>query len=781
MSPPSISAGSSGNVVRQRLATFVLLAGAGAVLYTIHRQYPASEWMLVPLSRSWLLVSLWLLGCGSLGWRALELVNARLHSPAVRHLMALTVGVALFAMLVVAAGLASVLNTAFFFVAPVACLATGGREYWRELHELFSGSWQVLRETRLSAPLLIGIGLTVVGLLLVYAPILSPQNIQHDARWYHLPIAQQYASQGSLRPFREGWFLASYPHLSSLLYAWAMLLPAPIVARLELVAHLEFALFCVTLAGTGIAARALTERRAGYLAAPLVFLFPGFFVYDSNLSSGADHVAALWAPALLLLLHLTWVRSRLSDWALAGGLMGAAAATKYSAICIVAPAIACLGVRALLSFTGGTRTQKRMALLGLALAGSLALVIAAPHWLTNWLAFGDPLYPLLHDWLPSEVWNPDAEMYFERFQERTVLRGPTSWGGLLRALGIALTFGFHVHEYAFHGNLPTFGFLFAISFFLAPFAKLGKTTWGIFALCVTGILAWFFTYHRDRYLQALLPWMVVAAASVLLALYDTRNSWIRSGIAALLTAQLIAAADLPFIRSHVMTQGRHPLPHVIERLALGFEGKAHERDAPYETWAFANWADLGAKLPDDARVLIHRDRLWLGLDAPVVVDEPAWQGGLAYGALADSGALYDRLKELDVTHIVTGRGHGDGGSLSIGAALTFWSFVKNHTRLVAKSGHLSLWKLPATRPEATGQSLVNVLTCRTAPPTGTYEVSALAYVSTQNRATPVPDSPAHFVVTEKGCSKPPAGYRKLTTEGKLTMWERLEVGTPSAP
>ena len=29
-----------------------------------------------------------------------------------------------------------------------------------------------------------------LGVVAVYVPILTPHNIQHDARWYHLPIAQ---------------------------------------------------------------------------------------------------------------------------------------------------------------------------------------------------------------------------------------------------------------------------------------------------------------------------------------------------------------------------------------------------------------------------------------------------------------------------------------------------------------------------------------------------------------------------------------------------------------
>lgn len=768
--------GSSGaGAGRDRLVPWLLWIGAAAVLVTVHIQYPVTDWMLVPLARSWLLVAVWLLGCSSLGWRALRLIGADFERNDVRHLIALTAGVALFAMLVAGAGLAGVLNTSFFFLAPLACLATSGRDYWTELRQLLQESSRVARETRLTVPVLLAIGLAIVGFALVYLPTLTPHNIQHDARWYHLPIAQQYASQGSLAPFAEGWFLASYPHLSSLLYTWAMLLPASIVARLDLVAHVELALFCVTLAGTGIAARAFTGRRMGYLAGVLVFAFPGFFVYDSNLSSGADHVAALWAPALLLLLRFVWIRSRSSDWALAGLVIGAAAATKYSAICIVAPAIACLCARALVSAFRGSQAQKRLALVGLPLAGCVVLVITAPHWLRNWLTFGDPLYPLLHAWLPSDVWNPDAAKYFRQFQERTVLRGDASVLGLLEALGVALTFGFHVHEYGFHERLPTFGFLFAICLFLAPFARVTKPIRWTFALCLTGILAWFFTYHRDRYIQALLPWMVVASAAVLIALYDTRRRSVRVGIAIVLAAQLIAAADVPFMRSHIMVPGKHPLPHALERIAMGFEGRADERDVPYKEWAFAEFTEIGTKLPEGARVLVHRQRLWLGLDAPVVVDEPAWQGGLAFGTLGSSAAVYDRLKELGVTHIITSREKPPGGAFSIGGAIAFWSFLKNHATRMAQVGRLSLWALPDARPAETEPALVSVRTCKSDPPMGTYELSALAFVSSQPEPTPLSKDPERFLVTEKGCAKRSVGYRKLATEGNLTLWQQYDA------
>src|SRR5262249_56190296 len=65
----------------------------------------------------------------------------------------------------------------------------------------------------------------IVGLVLMYLPILVPNNAGYDALWYHLPIAEQYVAQGRLSPFVEGWYYGVLPQLASLLYTWGFLIP----------------------------------------------------------------------------------------------------------------------------------------------------------------------------------------------------------------------------------------------------------------------------------------------------------------------------------------------------------------------------------------------------------------------------------------------------------------------------------------------------------------------------------------------------------------------------
>jgi hypothetical protein len=83
-------------------------------------------------------------------------------------------------------------------------------------------------------------GLLLVGL--VYFAILSPRNIAFDAYFYHLGLAQQYATEGAIRGAPEGWVPATIPHLASILYTWCFTLPGmSLEEKILCAAHLEFA------------------------------------------------------------------------------------------------------------------------------------------------------------------------------------------------------------------------------------------------------------------------------------------------------------------------------------------------------------------------------------------------------------------------------------------------------------------------------------------------------------------------------------------------------------
>src|SRR5690606_12806881 len=140
--------------------------------------------------------------------------------------------------------------------------------------------------------------LGLLGLLLVYAPLMTPQNVSFDARWYHLPLAERYAVEGGIVPYKEGWFIAGAPQLASLIFSWCFSLPfSTTFDQVEACQHVEFLIFVYTIASVPLLVRKVVPRnmRVPRNTWAFVFFFPGLFVFDSGVSGGADHIAALWA------------------------------------------------------------------------------------------------------------------------------------------------------------------------------------------------------------------------------------------------------------------------------------------------------------------------------------------------------------------------------------------------------------------------------------------------------------------------------------------------------
>lgn len=738
---------------------FALAFASGWILWTFNEHYPIRQWMLWPVLAKWAISALWALGCVSAGWRLLALLRSGTPVLGERLVLSFALGTLAFSFSVFVLGMAGVLGTVSFFALPVVFLALGAGPLFRTLRRGLRHRESIRLLPRATWVSFGALVIGTLGLAAVYVPTLTLHNIQHDARWYHLTIAQQYATQGSVAPFQEGWFLGAYPHLTSLLYAWCMLLPEGISQQLLLCAHLEVMVFLFTLASIPVMLRRVVPGVRLPFAWTAMFLFPGFLVYDSNLGTGADHIVALWAVGGFLALFRGWRRFGWTDAVLLAAMAGAAALTKYSATCIVVPLMLAAGIRVMKDIVRPPEGDRRLPALGRLLAlPAIFMIVWMPHWLKNLLFFGDPLYPRLHAWLGARPWNPDAEHYFAAFLTTDIQRPEPGWESLWDTLQAMFTVGFKVHEYAFHGDIPTFGFLFAASSVALPFAAARGRTWTAFAMSIVGVGVWFWTNQRDRYLQGILPWMVVASVAVLWMAWHTNKRSVRAGVVVLVGAQLACGLGVFFLPSHVMIPGKHPLPHVIDLVEKGWEGKYDERFAPYAKWEFSSWAALGKSLPDDAKVLVHEDRLWLGLNAPVVVDEPAWQAGISYGQLGTPAAIHGKLRDLGVTHVVTGRNHPGGGDPSLAGEAAFLAYLSHFAREEGKEGKLTLWSLPEAAPPAAPAGKIAILTCKKAPKTGIYEVEDLPFASREPLGQPEPlgafrRSDIDYVVLENNCKR----------------------------
>ena len=766
-----------GERARRGALPLALAAGTVALLAVVDRHYPLRDWLVWTYARAWLLAITWAVACLSVG-HAIVVRARREALPAFEHLVvAFAVGVVAFFGALFGLGLAGLLGRTAFFGAPLVFLTVFGRDFalWsaRLVRHVAAAATRprpglTLTENALS---LGRTSLAAVGLLLVYLPVLSPENASWDARWYHLPIAEMYAASGAIAPFREGWYLGAYPQLASVTYAWAFLAPASdLFARVELCAHIEVICFLASLAGvSAIGARLVPNLHGGWVAA---LLFPGLFVYDSGLVLGADHVAALFAaPAFLLLLRA--LRSgRAGDACLLGIVLGGALDTKYTAVALVAFPVGTLLVTAALR----SRREGAMALRAPLVVGLVTLVVWSPHWAKNWAFYGDPFYPLLRHHLAAHPIALGAEL--PTIARLATLSPPPTLGGAWETLRTLVTFSFEPHDWVvYHGGVPVFGSLFTLTAFVLPLLRARRTHWLLLAGTQGSVLVWYALHPFDRYLQALLPWMAASTAAAL-ALAWRAGGMARVAVGVLVGTQLVWGATLPFLPTH-RAAGGAILPVVFDLFAAGMRGERATRRAPY-----GDWTAVGATLPPGAVVLVHEATATVGLGVRRVSDAPGTQGALYYGlpGRASVGEIHGALRELTITHLVWSTEVATGES-SLASDLLFFHLTRAATHHARRVGALTVAELAEGSPPEPAGNLVTVLPCDGRYSRGVYDLSELVLPGNvvgppvrPQIERPVALSETTFLVVDTRCEKAPtdvdATFVKLASRGSTLLFER---------
>jgi hypothetical protein len=161
-----------------------------------------------------------------------------------------------------------------------------------------------------------------------------------------------------------------------------------------------------------------------------------------------------------------------------------------------------------------------------------------------------------------------------------------------------------------------------------------------------GVFGWLWTFHQDRYLQALVPWMAAVVAAVLVRLWDTRDVWVRGAASLLVAAQVVWGADVPFLPTHV-SLWRPPLQATMELLSTAYRGDYRARVA-----TGSQVEPLAGLFPAGARVLLHESELRLGTGTQVVTDARGAQGGIDYATWRSPLRIGEELRAMGVTHLV---------------------------------------------------------------------------------------------------------------------------------
>jgi len=640
---------------------------------------------------------------------------------------------------------------------------------------------------RFDSPLALAIVLFgLAGAAMVYIPVLTPDNIAADSRWYHLTLAEHYAASGGISATPEGWFPAAYPHLATIIYTWAFLLPrTALFDQIEIAAHLEYMIFLWTLLGVGVVARRLVPQARATLAWTAIFLFPGIFLYDSNLSAAADHVLAFWGPPIFLCLLRAWERLEPRRCLLLAVALAGAALTKYQAGCLVLlPALALPARAVMLSVRGRWRAWQ-----GALAAGAAVLLLTAPHWAKNALWYHDPFYPLLHEHLPSRPWGPDATTYFERIFKPNLWVPTGTLSQKLEQTGKALfTFSFIPNDWSsFHGKVPVFGSLFTLTSLCVPFFWRQRRLVAMVLLCYGAVFIWYWGSHQDRYLQAAVPWMAAATAAVLARLWHAGLP-VRALAGLLVGLQIVWGGDVPFFPTHMFI-GTTPYKTTIDLLSSGFR----KEDPDRMHWPLSDFRDVGRGLPDDAHVLVHGDLGPLGLNAMVIADSTGWQGAISYGRHRSPADTWHQLRNLGATHVLWIFNWAQDNN-SLADDLVFYAFAQRHLPAPSSVGAYRLSPLPPRPPTDQPHGLVLFLGKGDTYPPGLHTMQAMTVPASgggQRYPAPLRTAPgneasllphASFVVIEPAAAAIALpGFSKMLQRGRYELWMRDQDAPSPSP
>lgn len=661
----------------------LLVAMATLFVRVVNESYPVEKWLFWHYAAYWVACAVWL--AGVLGVGHLTVTRGfRLRLPlGEATVTALAVGLFEFELAMLLAGMVHGFRTPTFIGLPLAFVAGGSRalsELWR--------SWRRLWR-RPRAPLgftgALAIGLGIVVFAMIYFAMLSPENVQFDSRWKHMSLAEDWVAWGGLRRKDEGWLFAARPHMTSLLFTWAFLLPGALLFdKMLLCAHLEFVIFAITtVVGIPALVRRLVPRADPRVVWAARFVFPGVLLYDSSLSAGADHIGALFGIPAALLLFRVWRRLEPRPTLLLASVLAAALLVKETIALVLLPfpVLAILvrsGMFAYRHFRGrGSAEELRNAWRTPLLAAGAALLLTAPLWLENLIWYGDPLYPNLHKFFSPRPWSPDAAYRFHYGYEDVQLWAPSrDLKGLFDTLEALVTYSFEPHDWKrFHHAVPVFGSLFTLLLVTVPVFGGSRRLWALIVWVHLGIFAWFSVHHQDRYLQGLMPLMAGATAAMLLAVWRSDSRVVRGALVLLVGLQLVWGGDVYFLQTHAMA--RSPLKKSIDLLSAGFE---HKYDSRFNVQS--SYQAIGRQLPKHARLLLHETNINLGTGATTVLDNPGWQYAIDYGSLKTPADMIPLLRGLGVTHVYA-RTERSKGKDSIAGDIRFMDYVRRRASQVS--------------------------------------------------------------------------------------------------
>jgi hypothetical protein len=727
-----------------------LICGVGAYLFgdNVDRHFAVQQWLVWRLMPIWGYLLLFNFACVAFGAFLLRKLLQQRELPALEALLqSMMLGLTAFVLSLYVCGFARLFRPAVALTLPLVFLIIG----FRDAQTL----WGRLRQWRAALPRpkpveqVLG-SLAVLGggaaLVFLYLEALDVSNINFDATWYHYPIAQDYARAGRIIPF-WGDAHRSFPHLTSMLHTWALLVPGlkHLPQHWMLSLHLEYGVVLWRIVGVAALARwALGGRDVRGLWAGF-FLFPSIFIYDQSIGASADHFLGFFAAPALLAAARALKFFDVRWCVLLGVALGSYVLVKYQAIYLLGGIGVIAALRLGYLLARGQLRKRRDTLRAddvpwrglLAGAGAIALtatLVSAPHFGKNAVFHRNPTYPFAQSIFKASYPKQQPGYYREEPYHGGFM---PKYSGLKRqqwALGRIFAYSFETANRNLTERRPYMGALFSL---LLPCLLLVRHKRRL--VLTSGVLfvafwLWANTAPNDRYLVGFYDLCIGAGLALMVKVWDL-GVFARVGLVPLVALQLFWGGDA------MLFYGRKELEKALDLIAAGYKGKFDDR---FE--AKGAQRQITEATPPNAVILARNYKGLLGLDRTVLGDGADLQDYIRYSRLEDPRAFYEVVKARGVTHLLYP--HGQRLPERLNNVFLFDELFMRHAVKLRRFGSLRLAELPAQAPPPNVPYLVLVSGIREYPD-GIYAVEQLDIDKrVPNRFSPPPKPRERLSKTE---------------------------------
>ncbi|MFC1712528.1 ArnT family glycosyltransferase [Candidatus Poribacteria bacterium] len=389
---------------------------------------------------------------------------------------------------------------------PVLLIAAvyGGLSLYRLLSSRLRLRWSI------SLVYIIPTLLVIALIALVILDYLAPAN-QYDDLKYHISLPRRYAESHKLYPFSTT-FHSYWPGNLEMLITQVMMLGTDSAGR--------GVLLLMTLSLAGILAgftRQIFRDFSGAVPAILLFTLPT--VFSQIRVASTDLAGSFWMLGAIALIVL-WLHDPEPGFCLlSGAFMGFAIGTKYNFMYETATVF-------LITFFYGILFQRPFLtaknIKTMLLSISIAIVIASPWYVRNWILMGNPVYPFYYSLFGGKNWSAGLDREFMVW-----LKSDYARLGLRKVPSSLLRSGFRV-------------------FYLLPLSLIACRRRKQILIISLGLFLFLAWYYLGTYqLRFGITWQILLTLAIAFGLLEATRYWRGSHFAILLILCALFAKQLP--------------------------------------------------------------------------------------------------------------------------------------------------------------------------------------------------------------------------------------------